>query len=110
MYPLTGDALYACIYSVSTFGTQGGFVCDAASRVLNTHGVAWRNLYAVGTSAVSILNGRYPSHGLAIGTGLVFGYLAGLHATGNLARLAATGGPRAWRGAPGDRRDRQVHT
>ena len=88
MYPLTGDELYACIYCLSTFGTQGGLVCDASSRVLSTKGTPWKNLYAVGTCAASVMNGQYPSHGMAIGTGMVFGYLAGLHATENLGRLA----------------------
>jgi hypothetical protein len=99
MYPLTGAELYACIYCLSTFGTQGGLVCDSASRVLSTNGTPWKNLYAVGTCAASALNGHYPSHGMAIGTGLVFGYLAGLHATQNLSRLAACRARRASRGA-----------
>ena len=88
MCPLAGDELYACIYGLSTFGTHGGLICDEDSRVLNSAGNPWNNLYAVGSCAASFLNGRYPSHGMSIGTGLVFGYLAGLHATSNLVRLS----------------------
>ena len=87
MKPLEGHELFACIYCLATFGTTGGLECDAASRVLRGDGTPWRNLYAIGTSAASMLNGRYPSHGMNIGTGLVFGYLAGLHATGATRRL-----------------------
>jgi len=87
MCPLAGNELYACIYGLSTFGTHGGLICDEDSRVLNSSGNPWNNLYAVGSCAASFLNGRYPSHGMSIGTGLVFGYLAGLHATSNLERL-----------------------
>ena len=87
MCPLAGNDLYACIYGLSTFGTHGGLICDENSRVLNSAGKPWSNLYAVGSCAASFLNGRYPSHGMSIGTGLVFGYLAGLHATSNLERL-----------------------
>lgn len=87
MYPLAGNELYACIYGLSTFGTHGGLICDQESRVLNSAGDSWGNLYAVGSCAASFLNGHYPTHGLSIGTGLVFGYLAGLHATSNMKRL-----------------------
>ncbi|QEG23833.1 FAD-dependent oxidoreductase [Mariniblastus fucicola] len=87
MQPLAGEELYACIYGLSTFGTHGGLVCDEDSRVLNSAGDPWNNLYAVGTCAASFLNGHYPSHGMSIGTGMVFGYLAGLHATSNTKRL-----------------------
>ncbi len=87
MRPLAGNELFACIYGLSTFGTHGGLICDEDSRVLNSVGDPWNNMYAVGSCAASFLNGRYPSHGMSIGTGLVFGYLAGLHATSNLERL-----------------------
>lgn len=87
MCPLVGTELFACIYGLSTFATHGGLICDQDSRVLDSAGNPWDNLYAVGSCAASFLNGRYPSHGLSIGTGLVFGYLAGLHATSNLQRL-----------------------
>jgi FAD binding domain len=87
MCPLAGTELYACIYGLATFSTHGGLICEEDSRVLNSAGNPWNNLYAVGSCAASFLNGRYPSHGMSIGTGLVFGYLAGLHATSNLARL-----------------------
>ncbi len=89
MCPLVGNELYACIYGLSTFGTHGGLICDEDSRVLNSAGNPWSNLYAVGSCAASFLNGCYPSHGMSIGTGLVFGYLAGLHATSNLERLSS---------------------
>lgn len=87
MCPLSGNELYACIYGLSAFSTHGGLICDEDSRVLDSAGNPWDNLYAVGACAASFLNGRYPSHGLSIGAGLVFGYLAGLHATANMDRL-----------------------
>ena len=88
MKPLAGTELFACIYGLSSFGTHGGLVCDEDSRVLNPAGDAWGNLYAVGACAASFLNGNYPSHGMSIGAGLVFGYLAGLHATSNMERIS----------------------
>lgn len=87
MQPLTGKRLYVCVYSLSAFTTHGGIECDKDSRVLTRDGHQWKNLYAVGTCAASFLNGHYPAHGLSIGTCLVQGYLAGLHATGNEDRL-----------------------
>lgn len=87
MQPLTGEKLYVCVYSLSAFTTHGGIECDKDSLILNGEGQQWENLYAVGTCAVSFLNGHYPAHGLSIGSGLVQGYLAGLHATGNEDRL-----------------------
>jgi len=87
MQPLTGERLYLCVYSLSAFTTHGGISCDKDSLVLNRDGQPWRNLYAVGTCAASFLNGHYPAHGLSIGSCLVQGYLAGLHATGNEERL-----------------------
>ena len=91
MYPLTGDRLYACIYSLSTFGTQAGLVCDADGRVQRGDGQPWENLYAAGTCTVSLVRGRYPAHGLSLGTGLVLGYVAGLHAAGALHGLLEGG-------------------
>lgn len=87
MEPLKGEKLYLCIYNLSAFTTHGGLVCDRNSKVLTRQGDPWENLYAAGAFAASFLNGHYPAHGLSIGNGVVFGYLAGLHATGNENRL-----------------------
>ncbi len=91
MEPLKGEKLYLCIYSLSAFATHGGLVCDQHSRVLRKSGGSWENLYSAGSCSASFLNGCYPTHGLSIGSSLVFGYLAGLHATNNLRRLDAAG-------------------
>ncbi|MFX0543820.1 FAD-dependent oxidoreductase [Roseovarius sp. S4756] len=90
MEPLRGDKFYLCIYSLSAFSTHGGLACDQHSRVLRKNDVPWENLYSVGSSSASFLNGHYPAHGLSIGSSLVFGYLAGLHATNNLPKLDNT--------------------
>lgn len=91
MEPLIGEKFYLCIYSLSAFTTHGGLVCDKNSRVLRKNDEPWENLYSAGASSASFLNGCYPAHGLSIGNSLVFGYLAGLHATNNLHRLDAGG-------------------
>ncbi len=91
MEPLAGENLYLCIYSLSAFTTHGGLVCDRHSRVLRKNDEPWENLYSAGAFSASFLNGCYPAHGLSIGNSLVFGYLAGLHATNNLRRLDANG-------------------
>ena len=82
MYPLTGDDLYSCIYCLSAFSTHGGLKVDVESRLISQDDSTWKNAYAVGTCAASFMNGRYPSHGMSLGSAVVFGYLAGLHASG----------------------------
>ncbi len=94
MEPLVGEKFYLCIYNLSAFSTHGGLICDHNSKVLRKNDAPWENLYSVGACSASFLNGRYPAHGLSIGSSLVFGYLAGLHATNNLRRLDAAGGVR----------------
>ena len=91
MEPLKGEKFYLCIYNLSAFSTHGGLKCDQHSRVLRKNDAPWENLYSAGSCSASFLNGCYPAHGLSIGSSLVFGYLAGLHATNNLCRLDSAG-------------------
>jgi predicted oxidoreductase len=62
---------------------------DAQARVLRGDGTPIAGLYACGNDMGSIMNGNYPSAGIALGPALTFGYIAGRHlAEGGVTALA----------------------
>lgn len=75
--PLHGR-LYAVRLVAGSLGTFAGLKTDAAARVLDRNGQVIPGLHAVGNDMNSIMGGYYPSGGITLGPGMVFGYLAGL--------------------------------
>ncbi|OLS64270.1 FAD-dependent oxidoreductase [Pseudomonas putida] len=75
--PLQGR-LYAVRLVAGSLGTFAGLKTDAAARVLDRDGQVIPGLHAVGNDMNSVMGGYYPSGGITLGPGMVFGYLAGL--------------------------------
>ena len=80
MVPLEGE-LYAIELSPSITVTFGGLVTDLGSHVLDENNEAIPGLYAAGEVAFTGLFGdEYPSCGLAIGSSVRYGRIAGINA------------------------------
>jgi len=73
--PFYGMRLYDCVA-----GTFGGIATTQQAQVRHRRGGVVDGLYAVGNAAVNPFAPRYPAGGTSLGPGLVFGYLAALHA------------------------------
>lgn len=80
MVPLEGE-FYAIELSPSITVTFGGLVTDLGSHVLDENNEAIPGLYAAGEVAFTGLFGdEYPSCGLAIGSSVRYGRIAGINA------------------------------
>lgn len=80
MVPLEGE-LFAIELSPSITVTFGGLVTDLGSHVLDENNEAIPGLYAAGEVAFTGLFGdEYPSCGLAIGSSVRYGRIAGINA------------------------------
>jgi succinate dehydrogenase/fumarate reductase flavoprotein subunit len=82
--PLEAGPFYAVKVVLSDLGTCGGLRADTRGRVLRENGSAIDGLYAIGNTAANAFGASYPGAGATIGQGLVFGYIAALHAAGKL--------------------------
>lgn len=81
---LGSGPFYAVKVVLSDLGTCGGLRTDVCGRVLREDGSAIEGLYAIGNTAANAFGASYPGAGATIGQGLVFGYIAALHAAGKL--------------------------
>lgn len=82
--PLEPGRYYAVQVVLSDLGTCGGLRADAHARVLREDGSPIDGLYAIGNTAANAFGKSYPGAGATIGQGVVFGYIAALHAAGRL--------------------------
>src|SRR5690625_1535974 len=82
--PLDRGPFYAVKVVLSDLGTCGGLRADTRGRVLREDGSTINGLYAIGNTAANAFGASYPGAGATIGQGLVFGYIAALHAAGKL--------------------------
>ncbi|MEB3030313.1 3-ketosteroid-delta-1-dehydrogenase [[Mycobacterium] nativiensis] len=82
--PLEAGPFYAVKVVLSDLGTCGGLRADTRGRVLREDGSVVDGLYAIGNTAANAFGASYPGAGATIGQGLVFGYIAALHAAGKL--------------------------
>lgn len=82
--PLDSGPFYAVKIVLSDLGTCGGLRTDVRGRVLREDGSLIEGLYAIGNTAANAFGAGYPGAGATIGQGLVFGYIAALHAAGEL--------------------------
>jgi len=80
---LTDGPFYALKVVLSDLGTCGGLAADHHARVLREDGTVIEALYAIGNSAANAFGATYPGAGATIGQGLVYGYIAALHAAGS---------------------------
>lgn len=82
--PLRKAPFYAVKMVLSDLGTCGGIATDEFGQALSTDGSVIDGLYAAGNTAANAFGDRYPGAGATIGQGLVFGYIAAQHASGNI--------------------------
>ncbi len=81
LLPLEGDTYYAIVMNPATSVTFGGLSINENSEVLNTSDQPIPGLYAAGEVAFTGLFGtEYPCCGMAIGSGVYFGRIAGVNA------------------------------
>ncbi|MEV0668859.1 3-ketosteroid-delta-1-dehydrogenase [Mycobacterium sp. NPDC050441] len=78
--PLVKGPFYAVKMVLSDLGTCGGLRADDHARVLREDGSAIDGLYAIGNTAANAFGSVYPGAGATIAQGLVYGYIAALHA------------------------------
>ncbi|MEX3314415.1 FAD-dependent oxidoreductase [Sulfitobacter sp. PS-8MA] len=80
--PLDRMPLYAIRIYPGDIGTSMGLAVDVNARVLRQDRSVIEGLYACGNDMNSIMAGTYPGAGITLGPALTFGYIAGLHASG----------------------------
>jgi len=78
--PIAQGPFYGCKYVPGTCGTNGGLRINANAQVLDVKGNPIPRLYAVGNTSGSVMGDAYPGGGSCLGSGGVFGMLAGRHA------------------------------
>ena len=78
--PCLGPLVKAPFYAVAVYpgdvGTVGGLVTDERARVLREDSSAIEGLYAVGSSAASVMGRMYPASGCGVGSAAIFGFVA----------------------------------
>lgn len=67
-------------------GTYGGVVTDEYARVLRDDGSVIAGLYAAGVCSASVMGRSYPGAGASVGPAMTWGYIAALHASGELSQ------------------------
>ncbi len=81
MIPLEGETYYAIAMNPGSSVTFGGLEINENSQVLNTENKPIKGLYAAGEVAFTGLFGtEYPCCGMAIGSAVYFGRIAGTNA------------------------------
>ncbi len=62
-------------------GTKGGLLTNEFAQVLHENGSVIQGLYAAGNNSASVMGRTYPGPGSTIGPAMVFGMIAGKHAS-----------------------------
>jgi len=74
--PIDQAPYFAAKFVLSDLGTKGGFVTDAAARVLTSAGGVIPGLYASSNSAAALFKAVYPGPGAPLGAAMVHASLA----------------------------------
>ncbi len=82
--PLEKGPFYAIKMFAGEIGTFAGINVDKFARVIDSTGQPITGLYAVGNDQKNVFGGSYPGAGATLGPGLTFGYVAALHASGQI--------------------------
>ncbi|HUD91436.1 FAD-dependent oxidoreductase [Sphingobium sp.] len=82
--PLEKGPYYAIKMFAGEIGTFAGINVDKFARVVDEGGKPIEGLYAVGNDQKNVFGGSYPGAGATLGPSLTFGYVAGLHASGQI--------------------------
>ncbi len=89
MHPLDPEGdLYAIALVGTTFDTNSGPRIDTEGRILGSDGPV-AGLYGAGNCVDPVFGEGYPGGGSTIGPGMVFGFLAGMHAARRAGRGTA---------------------
>jgi len=80
--PIGKPPYYAVAVVPTPLGTSLGLLTDVHAQVLDGSGRPIPGLYACGNDQHSVVAGEYPGAGAELGLGMVFGYLATMHAAG----------------------------
>lgn len=78
--PIDEPPYYACEVVPGDIGTCGGLMTDEHARVLDEQGQPIGGLYAAGNITATVMGRHYLGPGASIANGMVFGYVAALHA------------------------------
>ena len=100
LFPLQEGPFYAVKLFPGDLGTKGGITTDEFARALDEQGQVIPNLYATGNCSASVMGNSYPGAGATIGPSMVFGYIAALHAAGQLVSMEASREMRALQSPP----------
>jgi succinate dehydrogenase/fumarate reductase flavoprotein subunit len=82
--PIESGPFYAVRLHIGELGTLLGLDIDHRARVLDQTGRPIDGLYAAGNDASNLMGGDYPGGGATLGPGMCTGYLAALHAAGQI--------------------------
>ncbi|HEY3343784.1 MAG TPA: FAD-binding protein [Anaerolineaceae bacterium] len=80
--PIEKGPFYGYVYGPGTCGTNGGPRINTNGQVMDVWGNPIPRLYAIGNTCASPMGAGYPGGGGTLGSGSVFGMLAGQHAAG----------------------------
>ena len=84
--PIARGPFFAMKIYPGTLGTTVGLKADANAQVIGTEGAPISGLYTCGNEMASIFRGFYPGGGVTLAPGLVFGYRAIEHLSGQTAK------------------------
>jgi succinate dehydrogenase/fumarate reductase flavoprotein subunit len=87
--PIGTAPFYAVRLYPGDIGAATGFVTDENAQVIGSDERPIRGLYACGNDMNSIMGGVYPAPGITIGPGIVFAYIAAMHAARTKVREVA---------------------
>ena len=82
--PLDTPPYYAMKLYPGDLGTKGGLLTNEHAQVVRADGSVVQGLYAAGNSSAAVTGNFYPGAGGTIGPAMTYGYLAALHAAGQL--------------------------
>jgi succinate dehydrogenase/fumarate reductase flavoprotein subunit len=80
--PVEIAPFYGAKYLPGTCGTNGGLRINGNAQVIDVWGQPIPRLYAVGNTSGSVMGAGYAGAGGTVGSGCVFGMIAGLHVIG----------------------------
>jgi len=79
--PVEKPPFYAIKVWPGDLGTKGGLLTDEFARVLRENGNPIKGLYAAGNTSASVMGRTYPGPGSTVGPAMIFGMIAGQHAS-----------------------------